>query len=489
LVDYKWIVLSNTSLAIVMSSLDANIVQIALPTIGKKLAGTTTFDLLWILVGYQLIITAFLVNFGRLGDMFGRVKLYNLGFAVFTLASGLCSLSQTGDELAAFRMLQGLGGALVIANSAALITDAFPVNERGRALGTNQMMLIVGSVGGLVLGGFLTTELGWQSIFWVNLPIGTFATLWAHFKLRELSKRERGQKIDVKGNVSFASGIFLFLIGISLFASGGYPASLDAALSVAGVAALVVFVYIERMVKSPMVRLSLFRIRAFTGGALASGMNALARGAITLVLVFYLQSPLIGLSPLAAGVYLIPNSASIALMGPISGWLSDRYDPRIFTTGGLIVSSIGLALLTQIGSTVNFWQLTPSLVLIGAGFGIFASPNRSSVMSSVPPEHRGVASGITSTTLQFGMSLSRALAFVIMGSVLPVGDIARLFAGTLVLNTPAADQVFLNSVRLVFEVSTVLLLISIIPSILRGKRSVYVERSGPSLGGEPEAPA
>ena len=245
------------------------------------------------------------------------------------------------------------------------------------------------------------------------------------------------------------------------------------------------FVYIERAVAFPMVRLSLFRIRAFTGGALASGMNALARGAITLVLVFYLQSPLINLSPLAAGVYLIPNSASIALMGPVSGWLSDKYDPRIFTTGGLVISAIGLALLTQIGPKVNFWDLTPALILVGAGFGIFASPNRSSVMSAVPPEHRGVASGITSTTLQFGMSLSRALAFVIMGSVLPAGDIERLFAGTLILNTPAESQLFINSVRLVFQVSTVLLLISIVPSILRGKRFFTVERTD----GAPTPPA
>lgn len=475
-----------------MSSLDANIVQIALPTIGKDLADTSSFDLLWILVGYQLVITAFLVNFGRLGDIYGRIKLYNLGFALFTISSALCSLSQTGYELSGFRMIQGLGAALIIANSAAIITDAFPVQERGRALGINQMALIVGSVGGLVLGGFLTTVAGWQSIFWVNIPIGSFATLWSHLKLREISTREGGQKIDIKGNVSFASGIFLFLAGITLYAAGGYSPLLIWPLMGAGLAAIAVFVYIERVVAMPMVRLSLFRIRAFTGGITASALNALARGAITLVLVFYLQSPLLGLSPLAAGIFLIPNSASIALMGPISGWLSDKYDPRIFTTGGLLVSALGLGLLTQIGPTVTFWQLAPDLILVGAGFGVFASPNRSSVMTAVPRVHRGVASGVTSTTLQFGFSLSRALAFVIMGAVLPAGDIARLFAGTLVLGTPALSERFVDSVRLVFQVSTVLLLISILPSVLRGKTRAYPgeeESAAPPKPAEGGAPS
>jgi len=471
LVDYKWVVISNTTLATVMASLDANIVQIALPTIGKKLPSTSPFDLLWILVGYQLVITAFLVNFGRLSDIYGRVRLYNLGFALFTASSGLCSLSQTGDQLAIFRMVQGVGAAFIISNSSAIIVDAFPLKERGRALGTNQMALIVGSVAGLVFGGFLTTLAGWQSIFWVNIPIGCFATVWSHLKLKEMSTREENQKIDLRGNFTFAAGLFSFLAGVTLYAVGNFEPLYVWGLTGAGIALLVLFVYIETKVPSPMLRLSLFKIRMFTGGVTASMLNSLARSAIILVLVFYLQSPPMNLSPLTAGVFLIPNSLSIAIMGPLSGWLSDRYESRILTTLGLVISSIGLIMLTQIGSTVPFWQLAPPLILIGGGFGIFAAPNRSAVVSAVPPGERGVATGVTSTVNQLGQVLSRTLAFVIMGAVLPAGAIEQLFAGTLTFTNVSSDEAFVYSIRLVFLVSTLLLLISIIPSVLRGRQA------------------
>jgi EmrB/QacA subfamily drug resistance transporter len=491
LVDYKWIVLSNTTLATVMSSLDANIVQIALPTIGKTLPRTSPFDLLWILVGYQLVITAFLVNFGRLSDMYGRVRLYNLGFAVFTVASGLCSFSQTGDQLAVFRMIQGVGGALIISNTATIITDSFPLKERGRALGTNQMTLVVGSVAGLIFGGFLTTLAGWQSIFWVNLPIGGFATVWSYLRLKESSVRQEGQTIDVKGNLSFASGLFLLLAGVTFRGVGTIDSLYLWGLTGGGAALIVLFVYIETKAPNPMLRLSLFKIPIYSGGITASALNSLARGAITVVLVFYLQSPPMSLSPLAAGVFLIPYSLSISVMGPLSGWLSDKYGPRILTTSGLVVSSVGLVLLAQIGPAVTFWQLALPLVLVGGGFGIFASPNRSSIMTSVPPFHRGVASSMVSTMNQFGMSLSRSLAFVIMAMVLPAGDIEKLFAGTLTFASASADNAFVDSIRLVFLVSTVLLLVSIIPSALKGKQDDRIDdgrEPGPTPDGLPGEP-
>ena len=471
MVDYKWIVLSNTTLATIMASLDANIVQIALPTIGKTLPGTSSFALLWILVGYQLVITAFLVNFGRLSDIYGRVRLYNLGFAVFTVASALCTLSQTGDQLAIFRMVQGLGGALIISNTATIITDTFPVKERGRALGTNQMALVVGSVAGLVLGGFLTTVAGWQSIFWVNVPIGGFATAWSYLKLKEMSIRQEGQTIDLKGNISFASGLFLFLAGITLYGAGNFEPVYIWGLTGGGIALIALFVYIETKVPNPMLRLSLFKIPIYTGGITASTLNSLARGAIILVLVFYLQSPLMNLSPLAAGFFLIPHSLSISIMGPLSGWLSDKYGARVLTTLGLMISSVGLILLAQIGPTVTFWQLALPLTLAGGGFGIFASPNRSAVMTAVPPYHRGVASSMFSTMNQFGLSMSRALAFAVMATILPAGTIEQLLAGTLTLGTAASNNAFVDAIRLVFLVSTVLLLISIIPSVLRERQS------------------
>ena len=214
--QYKWVALSNTTIGILMASLDANIVLIALPTIFKHLQDTSIFDLIWILLGYQLVTASVLVNFGRLADIFGRVRLYTFGFAIFTFGSALCSLSQTGPELVLFRMVQAVGAAFLFSNSAAILTDAFPPDERGKALGVNQVSIVVGSALGLILGGILAPTIGWQSIFWVNIPIGVFATVWSHFKLREVAVLRTGQKLDIIGNVTFAAGLFSVLVAITL---------------------------------------------------------------------------------------------------------------------------------------------------------------------------------------------------------------------------------------------------------------------------------
>ncbi|MDA4132468.1 MAG: MFS transporter, partial [Thaumarchaeota archaeon] len=239
--QYKWVALSNTTLGILMASLDANIVLIALPTILKNLAHTSLFDLIWILLGYQLVTASVLVNFGRLADMFGRVRLYTFGFAVFTVGSGLCSLSQSGVELVFFRMVQAIGAAFLFSNSAAIITDAFPANERGKALGINQISIVIGSVLGLVLGGVLSSTIGWQSIFWVNIPIGVFATFWSHYKLREVSTLRTGQKLDIIGNVTFATGLSSVLVGVTLNVIGGLPPLQTYAVLGLGLVMLAVF--------------------------------------------------------------------------------------------------------------------------------------------------------------------------------------------------------------------------------------------------------
>src|SRR5271169_5027160 len=313
-----------------MASLDTNIVLIALPTISRELRETSFFDLLWVLLGYQLVNGSLLVNFGRLSDMFGRVRLYTFGFAIFTVASALASLSQTGEQLVAFRFLQGIGSAFLFSNSGAIITDAFPENERGKALGINQVSIVIGSMMGLVLGGVLTSVGGWQSIFYVNIPIGIFATVWSHYKLKELAVIRRGQKIDVLGNVTFAGGLATVLVAITLDAVSLLQPDQFVLLLGAGVALLAAFVFTERRVKEPMLDLSLFKIRLFTAGTIASLLNSMARGAATLVLTFYLQGPSMGLDALSAGVFLIPISLSIALFGPLSGYLSDKHGPRFF---------------------------------------------------------------------------------------------------------------------------------------------------------------
>jgi EmrB/QacA subfamily drug resistance transporter len=406
--------------------------------------------------------------------MVGRVRLYNLGFAVFTVASGLCGLAQGGWELVGFRAIQGLGAALLFSNSAAIITDAFPPNERGMALGTNQVAIVAGSVTGLVLGGLITSTLGWRYIFWVNVPVGIFATLWSHFKLRELARIREGQRMDPWGNVTLASGLTLILVAVTvnaIFDVGEFTYLLPTAL---GIALLVVFGLIETRIRDPMFDMGLFRIRTFTAGNIAIFLNALARGAFTLVMTLYLQGPTMGLDPLMAGLYLTPVSVSLSILGPISGRLSDRYGARYLASVGLLVSSVGFMMLVTLEPRASLMQLLPPLVLVGAGMGIFASPNRASIMNSVPPEKRGVASGMSSTLINTGGLMSLGLAFGIMSHDVPRDDLAMILSGTYNGDAPWVGE-FVSSMHQVFLASAIMSLIAILPSMMREDRPMVHE--------------
>ncbi|MGB8934586.1 MAG: MFS transporter [Candidatus Nitrosopolaris sp.] len=359
--------MSNTSIGTLMASLDRNIIIIALPTIASDLH-TSFFALIWIVLVYWLVTASVLLNFGRLSDMFGRVKLYNLGFAIFTIGSGLCSISQTGEQLILFRIIQAIGAAFLFSNSAAIITDTFPENERAKALGLNQTTIVVGSVVGLVFGGFLATYLGWRSIFWINLPIGIFATIWSHAKMKELGTIGK-EKIDWLGNATFAGGLFLILLGVTFGSFKTINLFLTFLSIATGMSMLVFFTLIEKRVPRPMFDLSLFKIRIFTGGNIAIFLNALARGAFTLIMSFYLQGPSMKLSALNAGIYLIPVSIALATFAPLSGWLYDKYKLRMSAALGLLISSIGFFLLIKISATTSFYQIVLPLFLVGAGMG------------------------------------------------------------------------------------------------------------------------
>ncbi len=468
--QYKWLVLSNTTVATLMAAIDTNIVLISLPTIGRELAGTSATLLLWVLLGYSLLTAVVLLNFGRLSDMFGRVRLYTLGFALFTVGSALCGFSQTGLELVLFRLVQAVGAGFLFSNSAAIITDAFPPNERGRALGVNQVSIVVGAVSGLVLGGAITATIGWRWIFFVNVPIGIVATIRARVDLHELAKPEDKPRIDWAGNVVFAAGLTILLVAITLGALGELPDPVAIAGSATGLALLGLFVLVERRERSPMLDLSLFRDRQFSASAIAMLLNALARGAFTFILVFYLQGPPRFLDPFTAGLYLIPLSASLAVLGPISGWLSDRYGPRPFLVAGLLLSASGFLWLTTLGPAATFVGLTPPLVLVGAGMGLFAAPNRAAMMSSAPPTRRGVASGVGTTFVNTGSTISLGVALVVMSSVLTRPEIQAIFLGTAKSGAPfTAGAGFLTAIHLIFFVAAALLLTSLIPSILRGR--------------------
>jgi len=451
-----------------MASLDRNIVIIALPNIAFDLH-TSLLSLVWIAIGYWVVTACVLLTFGRLADMFGRVKLYNIGFVFFTIGSALCSISNTGESLIIFRITQALGAAFLFSNSAAILTDVFPENERGRALGLNQVSIVIGSVAGLAFGGFLTSYLGWRSIFWVNIPIGIFAIGWSYIKLKELGTIKK-EKIDWLGNVTFAGGLLFLLIAIT-FGSFQIINLNQIYMLISGSFSLFsLFYFVEKRISKPMFDLGLFKITRFNNGIIAIFLNALARGAFTLVMAFYLQGPSMHQSPLNAGIYLIPVSLALAIFAPISGILYDKYKLKIFTPLGLLLSAIGFFILSDIGLTTSIYELVFPLVLVGAGMGIFASPNRAIIMSSVPSFRRGVAAGMSTMMVMTGSAFSIGLVFFIFIQYIPIHEAQSIFTSSFSTSNFSNDITmnnFIISLHSIFFISGILMIISVIPSLTK----------------------
>jgi MFS family permease len=432
---YRWVVLSNTTLGVFMASLDSSIVLISLPAIFRGIhldplqPGNVSY-LLWMLMGYLVVTAVLVVTFGRLGDMYGRVRMYNAGFAVFSAASLALSLcpwdgSKGAIWLIAFRVVQGVGGALLTANSAAILTDAFPATQRGFAIGVSVIAGMAGAFIGLVVGGVLA-DVDWRAVFWINVPIGVFGTIWAYLKLREVSIRKHSS-IDWWGNVTFGVGLVMILIGLTygLLPHGGHTMGWTGPWVlfelIGGAALLVLFAFIETRVSDPMFQLDLFRIRAFTMGNLAGFLSAITRGGLQFVLIIWLQGiwlPLHGYSfeqtPLWAGIYMLPLTGGFLLAGPLAGWLSDRYGARPFATGGMLIAAASFALLTFLPADFAFPVFGTLLLLNGIGMGMFAAPNMTGIMNSVPPETRGAASGMRATFQNSGMVLSIGVFFSLM---------------------------------------------------------------------------
>jgi MFS family permease len=432
---YKWVALSNTTLSMTMATIDASIVIIAMPAIFRgidlnPLAPGNISYLLWMIMGYLLVQSVLVVTLGRLGDMYGRVKIYNLGFVVFTLASIALSLDPlTGGAgalwLIGFRMVQAFGGAMLMANSAAILTDAFPPNKRGMALGINQIAGISGTFVGLLLGGLLAAW-DWRAVFWINVPIGVFGTVWAYRSLREIATTRRAS-IDWAGNATFALGAAAVLVAITygIQPYGGHATGWTNPWVIAGLVGgtglLIIFGIIETKIPEPMFRLNLFKIRAFAAGNAASLMGSIARGGLQFMLVIWLAGiwlPLHGYSflvtPLWAGIYMLPLTAGFLIAGPISGILSDRYGPRPFATAGLLLGAAAFTGLMLLPVDFPFWLFGIIIFCNGVGSGLFASPNTSAIMSSVPAQDRGAASGMRSTFMNSGMSLSIGIFFSLM---------------------------------------------------------------------------
>ena len=432
---YRWVALANTTAAVFMSVLDGSIVIIAMPAIFRgihldPLAPGNIAYLLWMIMGYRLVQAVLVVTVGRLGDMFGRVRIYNSGFAVFTLASVLLSLDPfTGGRgalwLIGWRVLQAFGGSMLQANSAAILTDAFPPERRGFALGINQVAGLSGMFIGLVAGGLLAS-VDWRAVFWVNVPVGVFGTVWAHRRLRETS-RQGGGRIDWWGNITFAVGLGAILTavtyGIQPYGGHtmGWTSPLVVGLLAGGVAVLAGFVVIETRIAAPMIELGLFRIRAFTAGNLAGFAVSVARGGLQFMLIIWLQGiwlPLHGYSyadtPLWAGIFLLPMTAGFLVAGPVAGTLSDRFGPRGMATAGMVVFGGSLIGLLVLPVSFSYGAFALLIAANGVGSGMFASPNTSSIMSSVPARQRGVASGMRATFQNSGTALSIGAFFSLM---------------------------------------------------------------------------
>ncbi len=431
--SYKWIALSNTTLGVLMATINSSIILISMPAIFtgigiNPLAPGETNYFLWLLLGYMVVTATLLVTFGRISDMLGRVKLYNLGFAVFTVGSILLFLTSGSGNTAAlemiiFRLVQGVGAGFLFANSAAIITDAFPTHQRGMAMGINQMAAIIGSFVGLILGGVLAA-VNWRYVFLVSVPVGLFGTVWAYLKLRETATIRAHQKLDWPGNITFALGLTVLLLGVTYGIEPygdspmGWGNPLVIAALVAGVLLLTLFVWIELRVPDPMFRLDLFKRKVFTWGNIAGFLSSLQRGGLQFMLVIWLQGiwlPLHGYSfeetPLWAGIYMTPLLAGFVVLGPLSGWLSDRMGQRLFMFAGMMINVVGFIGLTFLPANFDYRIFLVLLLLLGIGQGLFAAPNTTVVMNSVPRDQRGVGSGMRSTFQNAAALLSIGVFF------------------------------------------------------------------------------
>jgi MFS family permease len=433
--NYRWVALTNTTAAVFMSALDGSIVIISLPAIFRgihldPLAPANITYLLWMIMGYRLVQSVLVVTLGRIGDMYGRVRVYNFGFTVFTVASILLSFdpfdgSAAAQWLIGWRLLQAVGGSMLTANSAAILTDAFPQDRRGFALGFNQVAALAGQFIGLVAGGLLAAW-DWRAVFWVNVPVGVFGTIWAYRRLRDNGERHRG-RIDWWGNITFAVGLSAVLVAITTGIqphgghTTGWHSSFVVGTLVLGVVLLIAFVLIESRVAEPMIRLSLFKIRAFSAGNAATLAAALAQGGLQFMLIIWLQGiwlPLHGYdygdTPLWAGIFMLPLTAGFLVAGPAAGALSDRFGARGIASVGMLLFGLSFVGLMLLPIDFPYWAFALLIALNGIGSGMFAAPNTSAIMGSVLPSERGVVSGMRATFQNSGTALSIGVFFSLM---------------------------------------------------------------------------
>ena len=468
--DYKWVALSVTNIGTFMGTLDSSIVVIGLPTILKNLQANLV-EGVWIITGYKLMITILLIMFGRLADLYGRVKLYNMGFIIFTIGSLLCALSQNGEQLIIFRFLQGAGAALLISNSTAIITDAFPKEELGMGLGTNMMAANLGVISGYTLSGVLMNFFSWRSIFLVNIPIGIFGTIWGYLRLKEIGNKTVGQKFDFTGSILYCIGLATILLALTI---GNPDSARNIVILAGGVAFFVAVIFVELKQKYPTLDVTLFKIRQFAAGNLANFLNSLAFACGPFLRSLYLQL-ILGYTALRTGVLLIPMDIIILVLSPICGKLSDCYGSRVLSSTGLAFNAAALIWFSTLSTKSSYATVLISLVLFGFGLALFAPANTSAIMGSVPAEKRGVASGIRNTINQTAGVLSVPFSLLLMTLVIPYHKLTQIVGGSQLVSAVDAPSL-LSAINRACLILGIITLLAIIPALQTGRQKSKEKR-------------
>ena len=467
-IDYKWIVLSVTTIGALMAAIDSTIVTLALPDMMVKLHADL-IEMTWVIMAYILISTVFLLTFGRVADMFGRVRMYNLGFVVFTVGSALCGLSQNAVQLILFRLVQGSGAALMMVNSPALITEAFPNTERGRALGINGITWALGGIVGPILGGLILSAGNWRWIFFINIPIGLLGTIWGYRALHEMSAPKQGERFDPLGAITFSIGLVALLIALTLGIQFSWTSWPILSLFALFVVMFILFFLWERQASHPVLDLSLFKNRVYNFSVLSAMLQSLAMFAVDFLIIYYLQA-VRGYSPLTAALLLIPLPVVSVIVGPLSGLLADHIGARLPATLGVLFQAGALVwFIAWLSPVTPYWQLVVGLVLMGLGGGLFWSPNTSAAMNGAPRARLGIASATLATLRQTGMVTSFAIALAVAAGSLPGSVVTALFVGTNISLGSQMEQAFITGIRNAFLVSALLCLVAAGFSMVRGK--------------------
>jgi EmrB/QacA subfamily drug resistance transporter len=478
--QYKWTVVTVTTVGTLMAGINSRIVIIGLPTISLELHASAV-EAVWVTQAYVLASAIFLLLVGRVTDLFGRVKLYNYGFVIFTIGSVLSSIAVDATDLILFRAVQGVGAGILTSNSAALVTDSSPRNELGLMLGINQMATRIGSMLGLTLSGIILSFTDWRGLFYVNIPIGIFGTVWAYMRLHDVSTRDASRKVDWMGFVLFSGGLTLVLVSITFLSYGSSSYLEGFSLLAVGLALLAGFAKTESRTISPLLDLRLFKIRLFAAGNMAQMLNVIAWSGILLLIAFYLQIG-IGYSVFLAGIGVIPLELTFLIFSLIGGRLSDKYGSRILCTIGLAVNSSAFAYLSTFGEHTTYEQVLVGLIAIGFGNGMFLAPNMRAIMGSVPPDRRGIASAFRSTVNNVAWTVSYGLVILFMTSGIAYSTLSGLLDGSITRVPGSISNLeFLQGFRIAVLALAIIDAVAILPSIMRGKPQqlrASLEKSG-----------